>query len=371
MLRVSFLLCCVILYFTSNAQKNPRNIDVDWKTDTTKANVPLDEFTALMKPDGIPPIDDPKFMSIEKAKEVFFEHEPVIAIEADGEAKAYPLSILMFHEIVNDKVGDEYLAITYCPLCNAAMVFDRKNEIKGEEVIMDFGVSGMLRNSDMVMYDRQTESWWQQFIGEALVGELTGMSLDIYPSMLISLEKFAESYPNGVVLSTDTGDDFEYGKNPYVNYDNIENKQPRFFKGEVDERLPAMERIINIRANGEHKIYPISIIQKEEVINDRFHDQFVVFFYDHGMTSVLDENDIKKSKKIGSVTVFEPIVNDKKLTFKKKKGEFIDKETESTWDITGKCIEGELKGESLYPIIHGNHFAFAWFAFQPECEIYD
>ena len=156
-----------------------------------------------------------------------------------------------------------------------------------------------------------------------------------------------------------------------MNYDNIENKQPRFFKGEVDERLSAMERIINIRANGEHKIYPISIIQKEEVINDRFHDQFVVFFYDHGMTSVLDENDIKKSKKIGSVTVFEPIVNDKKLTFKKKKGEFIDKETESTWDITGKCIEGELKGESLYPIIHGNHFAFAWFAFQPECEIYD
>lgn len=361
----------LIIGLTAVGQKNPRNIEVKWKTDTSKALISLDEFTALMQPDGIPPIDNPVFFNIEKAKEAYFEHEPVIAIEVNGDAKAYPLSILMYHEIVNDEIGEEYLSITYCPLCNAAMVFNRKKEIKGEEVILDFGVSGMLRNSDMVMYDRQTESWWQQFIGEALVGELAGMSLDIYPSMIIPLEKFAESYPKGMVLSTDTGEDFEYGKNPYVDYDNIENKQPRLFKGEVDERLPAMERIINIRAGGEFKIYPFSTVQKEEVINDQFHDQKVVFFYDDGMTSVLDDGDIRKAKKIGSVTVFEPIVDDTHLTFKKKKGKFVDKQTKSVWDITGMCIEGELKGKQLRPIIHGNHFAFAWFAFQPDCEIYE
>lgn len=370
-MKIITLSYILLIGTTAIAQKNPRNLEIDWKTDTTKTTVSLEEFTALMQPDGIPPIDEPKFFSIKEAKEVYFEHEPVIAIEANGKAKAYPLSILMFHEIVNDKIGDEYLAITYCPLCNAAMVFDRKNEINGEEIIMDFGVSGMLRNSDMVMYDRQTESWWQQFIGEALVGELAGMNLDIYPSMMISLGKFAESYPNGTVLSTDTGKDFEYGKNPYVGYDNIENKQPRLFKGEVDERLPAMERIINIRANGEHKIYPISMIQKKEVINDQFHDQKVVFFYDDGMTSVLDDGNIRKAKKIGSVTVFEPVVDDQSLTFKKKKGRFIDKETKSIWDITGKCVDGKLKGKELRPIIHGNHFAFAWFAFEPECEVYE
>lgn len=371
MIKDALLLFCTgLLYTLSIAQENPRELDIDWKTDTTKSSVPLSEFTALMEPDGIPPIDEPRFISITEAKKAFFEHEPVIAIEVNGEARAYPLSILMYHEIVNDQIGEEYLAITYCPLCNAAMVFDRKVVINGDTTILDFGVSGMLRNSDMVMYDHQTESWWQQFIGEALVGDLAGKQLDIFSSMMISLEKFAESYPKGKVLSTDTGKDFEYGKNPYVGYDNLENEQPRLFKGKVDDRLPAMERIINIRSNGEHKIYPLSIIQEKGVINDEFDDQKVVFFYDDGMTSVLDDGDISKAKKVGSVTVFEPVVDDHALTFKKKKGQFIDRETQSTWNITGECIKGKLKGSELRPLIHGNHFAFAWFAFQPDCEIY-
>lgn len=370
MKRIVALTFASILLSVSIAQKNPRELDIDWKTDTSKTEVDLNEFTALMQPDGIPPIDDPQFMTVGESKEVFFAHEPVIAIELNDEAKAYPLSILMFHEIVNDELGGELLAITYCPLCNAAMVFDRKVVIKGDTTILDFGVSGMLRNSDMVMYDRQTESWWQQFIGESLVGELAGMSLDIHPSMMISLEKFIESYPNGKVLSTETGEDFEYGKNPYTDYDNIKNEQPRLYKGTVDDRLPAMARIINIRSKGKSKIYPVSIIKEKEVINDEYNDLKVVFFYDDGMTSVLDEKDITKSRKIGSVTVFEPLVNGRQLTFRKNKEKFIDEETLSTWDITGTCVEGVLKGNKLRPLIHGNHFAFAWFAFEPECEIY-
>jgi hypothetical protein len=352
------------------AQNNPRNVELNWKTDTTKHSAPLNEFTALMKSDGIPPIDSPKFWDKEKATANYFEHEPVIAVEIGGKAKAYPLSVLMFHEIVNDEINGVPISATYCPLCNAALVFDRRLEFEGKKYLLDFGVSGMLRNSDLVMWDRQTESWWQQFLGEALVGELAGAQLEIIPSMLISLNEFFESYPDGLVLSTETGHSNEYGTNPYTSYDNLENKQPRLFTGEVDYRLPAMERIIDIEVEGKYKIYPLSEISKKGVINDNFEGQAVVFFHTEKTVSVLDENSISKSKQIGSVTVFEPHLDDKLLTFKKTNEGFVDNETGSVWSITGKCISGNLKGKELRPVPHGNHFAFAWFAFHPETEIF-
>jgi hypothetical protein len=353
-----------------SAQNNPKSLDVDWKTDKSKHSVPLDEFTILLQPDGIPPIDSPKFWDKEKATTNYFEHEPVIAVEIEGKAKAYPLSVLMFHEIVNDEINGVPFSATYCPLCNAALVFDRRLKFNGKEYLLDFGVSGMLRNSDLVMWDRQTESWWQQFLGEALVGKLTGAQLEIIPSMLISLAEFFETYPNGLVLSTETGHFREYGTNPYTSYDNLENEQPRLFKGKVDDRLPAMERIIDIEVDGKYKIYPQSEISKKQVLNDNFEGQPVVFFHTEKTVSVLDENSIAKSKQIGSVTVFDPRLEDKLLTFKKTKKSFVDKETNSVWSITGKCISGELEGKELRPVPHGNHFAFAWFAFHPESEIY-
>ncbi|MCA1759066.1 MAG: DUF3179 domain-containing protein, partial [Bacteroidales bacterium] len=199
---------------------------------------------------------------------------------------------------------------------------------------------------------------------------LTGAQLEIIPSMLISLGEFFESYPNGLLLSTETGIAREYGTNPYTSYDNLENKQPRLFKGKVDDRLPAMERVIDIEVNGKYKIYPFSEISKKQVVNDEFRGQPVVFFHTQKTVSVLDENDISKSKQIGSVTVFNPRIEEKLLTFKKTNKGFIDNETGSVWSITGKCISGELKGKELRPVPHGNHFAFAWFAFHPKSEIY-
>ncbi|HKL32870.1 MAG TPA: DUF3179 domain-containing protein [Tangfeifania sp.] len=365
------LLLFLIIPFFMNAQVNPKNIDVDWKTDKSKHSVPLDEFTILLQPDGIPPIDSPKFWEKEKATENYFEHEPVISVEIKGDAKAYPLSVLMFHEIVNDEINGVPFSATYCPLCNAALVFDRRLEYEGKEYLLDFGVSGMLRNSDLVMWDRQTESWWQQFLGEALVGELTGAQLEIIPSMVISLAEFFESYPDGLVLSTETGHFRKYGTNPYTSYDNLENEQPRLFQGKVDERLPAMERVIDIEVDGKFKIYPLSEISEQQVVNDEFRGQPVVFFHTQKTVSVLDENNISKSKQVGSVTVFDPLVAGNKLTFKKTKKGFIDNETGSVWSITGKCISGELEGKELRPVPHGNHFAFAWFAFHPDSEIYN
>ena len=365
-----FLLSLVILSNTAMAQQNPKNLDLDWKTDTSKRIVPLEEFTALLMPDGIPPIDKPEFWDIHTASQAFFEHEPVIIIEIAGKAKAYPLSILTYHEIVNDTLGGTPIAVTYCPLCNAAIVFDRRLSHDGKEDLLDFGVSGMLRNSDLVMWDRQTQSWWQQFTGSALVGELVGEELTYLPSLIISLGEFIETYPEGLVLSTNTGHDKKYGTNPYTGYDNLENSQPRLYKGEVDSRLPAMERVVDVQVNGNYKIYPLSVISREKVINDTFGGQSLLILYTSKTVSVLDEKNIAESRKIGSVTVFRPEVNGELLTFKKKGSQFVDEQSGSSWSITGKCIAGMLKGEELLPVVHGNHFAFAWFEFHPDSEIY-
>lgn len=133
------------------AQNNPRNLELDWHTNTSKQLVPLDEFTALMQRDGIPPTDHPQFWDRVQAIEALFMHEPVIVVEIGGEATAYPLSIMMFHEIVNDELGDQSFAVTYCPLCNATLVFDRQLIHGEEKLLLDFGVSGMLRMSDLVV----------------------------------------------------------------------------------------------------------------------------------------------------------------------------------------------------------------------------
>lgn len=365
------LLLCSFQFQNLSAQKNPRQIKTNWKTDLSKHSAPLDEFLTLLKPDQIPPINSPSFITIEDAKKTYFGHEPVIVIEINNDAKAYPLSVLIYHEIVNDSVGGTPIIATYCPLCNAAIAFNRNLEFNGKTYLLDFGVSGMLRKSDMVMWDRQTESWWQQFTGEALVGELNGASLEFIPTLLISLGDFIKNYPNGKVLSTNNGlGDVNYHENPYVNYDNITNKTPFLFEEKVDERLPAMERIVDISFDGITRIYPLTTIKKETVINDKIKDNPLVIFYEAKTISVLDAKNIDKSKSVGAVTVFSPKVDGKKLSFFSKNRKFFDVETNSEWTIAGKCMSGLYKGKQLKTIRSGNHFAFAWFAFQPECQIY-
>jgi hypothetical protein len=142
-----------------------------WKTDFAKHSVPLSEFASGGPPrDGIPPIDRPKPTSQTEADEWISDREPVLAVEVGREVRAYPLQIMVWHEIVNDTLGGRPIAVTYCPLCNSSLVLDRR--VRGRT--LTFGTTGNLRNSDLVMWDRQTESWWQQLSAEAVVGELTG-----------------------------------------------------------------------------------------------------------------------------------------------------------------------------------------------------
>jgi Protein of unknown function (DUF3179) len=365
----------LIFPFESLAQlQNPRGVEYVWNTDTTKRNVELSEIIMLLPQKSFPMIDFPAFVGKDEGMTMFFEHEPVISVEVNGKAKAYPLNMLTMHEMSNDTLGGIPILPTYCPLCNASVVFDRRFVHAGKDYILEFEVSGMLRKSDMVMFDRQTETWWQQLMGFGIVGDFAGEYLDIIPSLVISVEEFFTRYPNGQILSTKTGTTAEdrYGRNPYVNYDSIgHNPYDRFFDAnDVDSRLPAMERVIDIRVGDDFKIYPWSKIAAKGVLQDNFKGTDIVFFHKSGTVSAMDAALIENSRDIGSVSAFSPYVDDTKLDFKKKPNWFMDKQSRSKWDITGRCFKGKYEGEQLMIEPHGSHFAFAWLAFHPESEIY-
>ncbi len=150
----------------------------DWSTDFSKHTVPLEEFTSGGPPkDGIRSIDRPSFVTVREADDWLKDREPVAVVRVNGVTKAYPLSILIWHEIVNDEIGGEPVTVTYCPLCNTTIAFDRNFD--GQ--VLEFGTTGRLRHSDLVMYDRQSETWWQQATGEGLVGAVRGRPADPHP----------------------------------------------------------------------------------------------------------------------------------------------------------------------------------------------
>ena len=186
------------------------------KTDFEKRIVDLSEIMSGGPPrDGIPAVDEPRYTSTEDAGEWLDPDEPVIAVVIGGEARAYPLQILIWHEIANDSLGGTPIAVTFCPLCNSAIVFDRR--LDGE--VLDFGTTGRLRLSDLVMYDRQTETWWQQLTGTGLIGEHAGRELVRLPAAIVSWHDFRTAFPDATVLSRATGHSRPYGSNPYAGYD--------------------------------------------------------------------------------------------------------------------------------------------------------
>lgn len=341
-----------------------------WRTDTRKRSIELSEIlSGGVGKDAIPALNEPRFVAAKEASRWLEKQEPVIALRSGAEARAYPLQILIWHEIVNDVIGETPIAVTFCPLCYSAIAFDRRSG--GQTLTL--GVTGMLRNSDMLMYDRETESWWQQVLGEAIVGELTGTRLTQLPAQIISFEQFTATFPAGRVLSRETGHKREYGRNPYAGYDNIANR-PFLFRGKLDGRLTPMEKLVTLSvAQGEGQIdkaYPHSITRKQRVIHDRLGTQPLVIFHADGALSALDQAEISASRQTGSVGVFDPRLGKRQLTFKFAGSKFVDEETGSEWNIAGQAISGELKGAELRALPHGHEFAFAWLVFKPQTLIY-
>jgi hypothetical protein len=342
-----------------------------WNTNWDKHSIDYDELLSGGPPrDGIPSIDEPTFISPEEAAAWLAGNEPVIALEIESEARAYPLQILTWHEIVNDTVGDVPVAVTFCPLCNSAITFDRR--LEGE--VYEFGTSGLLRNSDLVMYDRTTESLWQQLTGEAIIGDLTGETLAFLPSSIVSFADFEAAHPDGLVLSRDTGYRRSYGRNPYAGYDTI-GQSPFLFDGEEDARLPAMERVVTVvlgdgTTEAVDVAYPLSILSEVGVINDTQGGRDLVVFHSSGTSSALGAGVIAAGEDVGATGVFDPNLEGQTLTFESEDGTILDNETGSRWNVLGQAIDGPLAGESLAPIVHGDHFWFAWAAFKPDTIIY-
>jgi len=336
-----------------------------WRTNTAKSLIGFDELVAGgPEKDGIAALEEPRFEALEESYGWLSYNAPVIAVVINETARAYPLAVMLWHEIVNDTLGGKQIAVTYSPLSNSVAVYERKI---GREAVT-FGVSGMLRNSDMVMYDRVTESLFQQFTGVGLVGDFAGESLKRLNCQTISLQQFAKSYPDGTVLSADTGYDRDYGENPYVGYDDISNV-PFMFTGLVNGALSPMERVVAINFNGVVRAYPFYITRTKGVINDHAGDEPIVIFHAGNTVSAVDCEYIRYSRPVGSTGVFSRKVGKHNLTFFFDGINIVDQQTRSTWDVTGKATRGVLRGERLTPIIHGDYFAFAWLTFYRHSEI--
>jgi hypothetical protein len=348
----------------------------EWRTDFTHHTVPLEEIVSGGPPkDGIPAIDRPRFETVRSADRWLEDREPVIVVEHGGSARAYPLQILIWHEIVNDRLGDLPLAVTYCPLCNTAIVFDRRHEGR----VLDFGTTGRLRHSDLVMYDRQTESWWQQATGEAIVGTLAGDTLRWLDAQTLSWAEFKEAHPDGEVLSRETGFSRPYGTNPYAGYDAPDRSPlPGFFRGKQDARLPAMERVVAVRVGSETVAYPFSRMREARVVNDIVGGRPLAVFWAPGTASALDRSRIASGRDVGASGVFDRRVGCpsktgecRTLTFEyASDGAFRDRETRSTWTLRGRAVSGVLRGSRLTAVPAGDYFWFAWAVFRPETRIW-
>ncbi len=339
------------------------------RTDFCLHSVDYSEFlSGGPPPDGIPAIDEPLFESVAQADEWLGDTWPVMYFELSGDARAYPLAILIWHEIVNDVVAGQPVTLTFCPLCNATIAFNRQLP---DGRVLDFGTTGNLRNSDLVMYDRQTQSWWQQFTGTAVVGTMTGTQLEFLPSQIISWSDFKERSGGGKVLSRETGYVRQYGVNPYTGYDSPDNSRPFLFTAIPDERLQAMERVAAIKIDDSAVAYPFKALSDNPVINDEVAGQPIVVFWKFGTGSALDARSFENGRDIGSTGVYSRQVGDQVLTFElNPAGGFSDRETASTWNIFGEAVEGPLAGTRLQPIVSGEHFWFAWAAFEPDTAVW-
>ncbi len=262
----------------SNQTSATREIMV---TDGTKHSVSLDDILGGGPPkDGIPSIDNPKFVSIADAEKFLGDSDPGIALDIHGMAKFYPFQILVWHEIVNDTINGERILVTYCPLCLSGIVFDPV--VEGERV--EFGTSGKLWNSNLVMYDRKTDSLWSQILGEAIVGAMTGTQLNVLPSDVIRFGEFKKQYPQGIALSRDTGATRVYGQDPYGDY--YTTPGTYFPVAKKDDRLADKDFILGIVVNGKAKAYWSEAVKKAGEVSDRFEGKDIIARYEKDIDAV-------------------------------------------------------------------------------------
>ena len=308
----------VLIGATASAQAaNPDAWRSEWsRTDFSKHSIDYAEILSGGPPkDGIPAIDNPKFVALSDVSGLS-ETEPVVGVTVNGASRAYPLRILMYHEIVNDTLGGVPVTVTYCPLCNSSIVFDRRLDGR----VLDFGTTGKLRNSDLVMYDRQTESWWQQFLGEAIAGEMTGKILTMLPSRLESLARFRARAPKGTVQVPTNPSMRPYGRNLYARYDSA--ARPFLFRGDLPDGIEPMVRVVAVQGEA----WSLPLLRAKGTITQGD----IVIRWAAGQNSALDSSVIAEGRDVGNIVV------------------------------------QRRTGDTLEDVIHDVTFAFVFHAFRPE-----
>ncbi|WP_419848811.1 DUF3179 domain-containing protein [Candidatus Poriferisocius sp.] len=334
-----------------------------WATDWSTRTIELDELRIGIQVipirDRIRPIDNPEFAPASDAG--WTDPEPGLLLVVGDTARFYPLAMLIVHEIVNDEIEGR-------PMRNSALVFDPV--VDGQQ--LRFGTSGLLRNSDLVMWDDATESLWQQIGGEGLVGAYAGHRLDVIPSAIVSWGDFKAGYPDGVVLAPPGLPASSYGRNPYVRYTSRLAPIPGFFDSTIlDERYPALERTVGVTVNDHDKAYPFSVVQANRVVNDTVAGVPVVVLWSPGTADALDSPVTADGTDVGAALAFDRRVDGEPLEFSPAvDGRFTDDRTGSTWNVLGQAVDGELAGSRLEPVVHTNEFWFAWSAFHPNGEVF-
>ncbi len=313
--------------------------------------------------DGIPAVSEPVLVSRAKADTLLVETEQVVLVEHAGQARAYPVRSLVRHEIVNDMLGGLPVAVTWCPLCNTGIAFDRRVDGRTEV----FGVSGQLYRSAMVMFDRRTTSLWPQPLGKAVLGELTGQELTVLPSALLPWREARDAHPDLQVALGDEGELLE-SVNPYEGYDI--SGSPFLFRGDVDDRLPAMVRVVGVSFGGVSRAWSYDLLRRERTVDATVGAQPVAVLWAAGSSSPLETDDVTTGRDVGATGVFDPRVDGQRLTFRPAgRTAFTDRQTGSRWTLAGVAVDGPLRGRRLTRLPHQDAFWFAWAAFQPDTEL--
>jgi Protein of unknown function (DUF3179) len=313
-------------------------------------------------PDGIPAIDEPIFQ-IAAAVDWLTPAEAVLAVEIEGETRAYPIQVMIWHELVNDTIGGVPVTISYCPLCNSALAYDRR---VGDR-ILDFGTSGRLFNSSLVMYDRQTESLWTHFDAMAVAGVLTGTRLTTYPVSTVSWEDFRTANPDALVLTRNTGFDRNYGANPYLGYDDATTR-PFLYDGDVDPRLDPKERVIVVRNVGRPAVaLALADLVSTGVLEFEAQGRSVIAVLDPGTASPLDRAALAAGYDQGAVGVFLDDLAGIDVSLIRVEEGFLDTVSGITFDVFGNDIGGSAA--QLEPVEHLDTFWFAIAAFDRDVEI--
>jgi hypothetical protein len=345
-------------------QSAPAGAGRSFETNFSRATISFSDIISGGPPkDGIPSIDDPSFVSISEADTWLEDKEAVIVFSAtegpSGPTHIYPIRILMYHEIVNDVVGDTPVTVTYCPLCNTGVAFHRVFD----GTVMDFGTTGRLRYSNLIMYDRQTETWWQQATGRAIAGEYAGGQLKLLPTLFLSWEDAKERFADAQVLSRDTGFGRPYGSNPYTGYDTA--NRPFLYRGpELDSSRDPLSRVLTVYVNDGEAGFSYEDLQEQRVMEQTVGGRKVVAFWESGTASALDAGNVAGGRDVGTANAFFAEHDGRTMEFTVRNGAIVDTNTGSEWDVSGRAVSGELEGASLSPVNSIQHFWFSWAAFR-------